>query len=394
MSDKENIIALDKNIYIQSNIQRRIAALDVSRGVAMILIIALHFGLTWMDKGSVYLAGAAQILLEFMGPSMFIVLSSISVIFTVKRKQDNSSERAIRSNIFMRGLTVITLGVLMNLVTLNLWGWNILMLIGFGQIFTYYAQKISVKPRIVIGLIILIISEPLREALWLYKNTNVIFTILDLMISSPLPEYTLLPWLSICFLAPIIGEKFYEVLREGSEVAYRKLFQNLMISGAICVIFGIITGLQLKNTTDVVYYEMYPYLKLLDIWNYQDIAPVLGLPKFLLTATTPYIFYHLGMDLLFIGGVFYILDIKNIHNIFIKMLKFYGKASLNLFLIEYIFISLFRMSLTLVYFVFTVVTFIGFLGILMFLWEKYAFSIGTPEWLFGLVLRGNLKNKI
>jgi len=113
-----------------------------------------------------------------------------------------------------------------------------------------------------------------------------------------------------------------------------------------------------------------------------------------LTATTPYIFYHLGMDLLFIGGVFYILDIKNIHNIFIKMLKFYGKASLNLFLIEYIFISLFRMSLTLVYFVFTVVTFIGFLGILMFLWEKYAFSIGTPEWLFGLVLRGNLKNKI
>ena len=93
MSDKENSIDLDKNIIVESKVQRRIAALDVSRGVAMILIIALHFGLTWMDESSVCLAAVAQLIFEFMGPSMFLILSSISVVFTVKRKQETSSER-------------------------------------------------------------------------------------------------------------------------------------------------------------------------------------------------------------------------------------------------------------------------------------------------------------
>ena len=388
MSDKENSIDLDKNIIVESKVQRRIAALDVSRGVAMILIIALHFGLTWMDESSVCLAAVAQLIFEFMGPSMFLILSSISVVFTVKRKQETSSERAIRMSIFMRGITVIFLGMLMNLATLNIWGWSILMFIGFGQIFTYYAQKIKVGPRIAIGLFILLISEPVRETLWLYKDENIIIAILDFIISSPVPQYTLLPWLSICFLAPVFGEKFYEVLVEGTEESYRKLYRLLMISGLVCVIFGILIGLELKSTTDVVYYEMYPYLELLDIWNHQNIAQVPGLPKFILNGTSSGIFYHMGCDLLLIGGIFYALDIKKKQNVFVDMLKFYGKASLNLFLIEYAFTTIFQQSLTLFYFVFVVVTFIGFLGYLMFLWEKYGNSKGTPEWLLGLAMGG------
>ena len=393
MSFKEEIIDLEKDSIIESGVKRRIAAIDVSRGVAMILIMALHFGLTWMDEGSVYLAAAAQILLEFMGPSMFIILSSISVIFTVKRKQERTSEKVIRLNIFARGFTVIILGSIMNLVTLNIWGWNILMFIGFGQIITYYAQKIKIRPRIVIGLVLLLVSEPIRETLWLYGNTNIITSILNLIISSPVPHYTLLPWLSVCFLVSVIGEKFYEVLNDGTEIAYRKLFRALMVSGTIFVIFGILIGFELKSTANTVYYDMYPYLELLDIWNHQNFAQVPGLPKFLITATTPYIFYHLGMDLLFIGGIFYALDIKKLDNIFINMLKFYGKASLNLFLIEYIFVTIFQQSLTLVYFVFVVVTFIGFLGIFMYLWENLASSIGTPEWLLGLVFNARKKKE-
>jgi hypothetical protein len=283
------------------------------------------------------------------------------------------------------------LGVLMNLITSNVWGWSILMFIGFGQIFTYYAQKIEVKLRIAIGIGILLITEFVRETLWIYSETNLVHFVLNFIISSPVAQFTLLPWLSVCFLAPVVGEQFYKVLIEGTEEAYRKLFKNLMIAGLICVVVGILLGLELRSDISGVYYDMYPYLELLKIWNHQNIAQVPGFYKFLLTGTTSGMFYHIGCDLLFIGGIFYVLDIKNHDSRFIDMLKYYGKASLNLFLIEYVFISLFHNSLTLFYWLFILITFLGFLAFLLFLWEKYFNSIGTPEWLFGLALGGGKK---
>ncbi len=124
MSDNENAIKIDKNINVETKVQKRIAALDVSRGVAMIFIIALHFGLCWLDENSVFLAAATQVVFEFMGPSMFVILSVISVVFTVKRKQEISSEKKIRMGIFIRGATVGGVGVLMNMMTGNFWGWK------------------------------------------------------------------------------------------------------------------------------------------------------------------------------------------------------------------------------------------------------------------------------
>lgn len=391
MSDTENDIFLDDNIKVEPKLQKRIAALDVSRGVAMIFIIALHFGLTWLDEGSICVAAATQILLEFMGPSMFIILSSISVVFTVRRKQETSSERAIRMSIFMRGVTLIALGVVMNLTTLNVWGWSILMFIGFGQIITYYAQKIEAKLRIAIGIGILVISEPVREFIWLNSAAHPFWFVLNFIISSPVAQYTLLPWISICFLAPIIGEQFYKVLVERTEEAYRKLFKNLMIFGVICIVVGVVVGLELKSDTTGIYYQMYEYLELLKIWNHQDIAQVPGLQKFFINGTSSSILFHMGCDILLIGGIFYALDIKNYDNVFVDMLKYYGKASLNLFLIEYAFISLYSNSLTLFYWVFITINFIGFLAFLLYLWEKYANSVGTPEWLLGLALGGGKK---
>ena len=390
MSDTGKDIILDDIVKVEPKIQKRIAALDVSRGVAMIFIMALHFGLTWLDESSICVAAATQIIFEFMGPSMFVILSSISVVFTVKRKQETSSEKAIRMSIFMRGFTVMALGMVMNLTTLNIWGWSILMFIGFGQIFTYYAQKIDVKLRIAIGLSILLITEPVREFFWMYSDANLFNWVMNFIISSPVAQFTLLPWLSVCFLAPVIGEQFYKVLVEGTEEAYRKLFKNMMIVGVICVVVGILLGLELKRASGV-YYEMYEYLELLKIWNHQNIAQVPGLQKFLLTGTTSGIFYHMGCDLLLIGGIFYLLDIKKKDNLFVDMLKYNGKASLNLFLIEYIFISLFHLSLSLFYWIFIALSFLGFLPFLLYIWEKYADSVGTPEWLFGLALGGGKK---
>ena len=372
---------------------RRISSLDATRGLAMIFILLLHYALAWADHGSVFMAGAGQIFLEFLGPAMFIVLSTISVVFTTKRKQGTIPEKLIRNNIFMRGGMIILIAIIYNLIGGKIWGWNILMLIGFSQIFTYYSLKLTKIPRILIGLVILFSSEYIRETVWINQDINIFFTILNFIISSPAPEVTVLPWLSVCFLAPIFGEYIYEAMMKGTEEAYRKLFRMYITWGFILVICGIFLGLELKNSLDPVYFAAYPYLDLLNFWNRQNIMYMWGIPKFLLTGTATNVLYHLGLDLITIAILFYLLDMKKKDNIFFSMLKFYGACSLTLFLIEYPFLPLFVRHSPAIFFLIYIWPFIGFLGILMFIWNKYGGGVGTLEWFMGMSMGASKKRE-
>jgi len=368
---------------------RRINSLDVTRGVAMMFIILLHFCLAWLDQNVVFIAAAGQIFLEFLGPAMFIILSTVSVVFTVNRKKGKVPERVLRNGMFMRGLFIIIFGFFYNLFSLKIWGWNILMFIGFAQIFTYYALKLDKIPRMIIGLIILFSSELIRDFFWIAQNDNIFFMLINFIISSPQPEITLLPWLSVCFIAPVFGEYMYEVMIEGTEEAYKHLVKVFLLIGISIMLVGIIIGLEQKTFTDLLYNPegSYPYVNLLKMWNVQPFGPITGLVKFLITGTYSNVLYTLGLDMFTIGIIFYFIDIKKKDNSFIRMLKFYGKASFTLFLIEYIFFPLFIRSFSVLDFLTTVFPFIGFLGILTYLWYKYGKGgVGSLEWLAGQAL--------
>ena len=400
MENKSNIDNKTEEMLIEEKLpqvqSRRIDSLDVTRGVAMMFIILLHFCLAWLDNNVVFLAAAGQIFLEFLGPAMFIILSTISVVFTVRRKEGKLPGKVIRNGMFMRGLFIIIFGFIYNLFSLKIWGWNILMFIGFGQIFTYYALKLDKIPRMIIGLLILFSSEIIRDFLWIAQNDNLFIWIINFFISSPQPEITLLPWLSICFIAPVFGEYMYEVMMKGTKEAYMRLVKVFLIIGCCIALFGIFIGLEQKYFTDILYNpeSSYPYINLLKMWNQQPVAPVTGLVKFLITGTYSNVLYTLGLDLITIAIIFYLIDIKKHDNIFIRMLKFYGMASLTLFLIEYMFFPLFISSFSVIDFLTLVFPFIGFLGILTFIWYKYGKGgIGSPEWLAGQALGKNKKQK-
>ena len=389
----EEILIEEKHPQV---LNRRIDSLDVTRGVAMMFIILLHFCLAWLDYNVVFIAAAGQIFLEFLGPAMFIILSTISVVFTVRRKQGKLPEKVIRNGMFLRGFFIIIFGLIYNLFTLNVWGWNILMFIGFGQIFSYYALKLDKIPRMIVGIIILFSSELIRDFFWIAQNENFFYWIINFIISSPEPEITLLPWLSVCFIAPVFGEYMYDVMNKGTEHAYKQLVKVFLLTGFIIAIIGIFLGLEQKYFTDVLYNPdgSYPYINLLKMWNQQSVAPVTGLVKFLITGTYSNVLYTLGLDLITIAVIFYIIDIKKKDNDFFKMLKFYGKASLTLFLIEYFFIPLYVSNLSILDFLTLVFPFIGFLGILTFIWYKYGKGgIGSPEWLAGQALGKSKKSK-
>jgi hypothetical protein len=92
-------------------------------------------------------------------------------------------------------------------------------------------------------------------------------------------------------------------------------------------------------------------------------------------------FYNLGIAFLLIAICFYIIDIKKKMNDVIKLVLFYGKASLSLFLIQYFFLPLFTGQFSIIFLPFVWVGYCGFLGLLMYIWLKYFNGVGTPEWM-------------
>ncbi|MFX1314055.1 MAG: hypothetical protein ACFFHD_15825, partial [Promethearchaeota archaeon] len=126
------------------------------------MILMAHTSSAWLDSQWIYLYGMMYALLDFLGPSLFVFLSALSVIFSVKRKQGVVPDKIIRNGIVTRGIVIMVIGILFNLPTVFLfnkpdwiWNWNILVFIGFSQIVSLYALKLGKATRGIIGTFII-----------------------------------------------------------------------------------------------------------------------------------------------------------------------------------------------------------------------------------------------
>lgn len=370
---------------------KRIASIDFVKGLAMAFIILAHAALAWLDSDWRYIYGLVFAFLDILGPSLFVFLSALSVIFSIKRKKNQSSSKLIRNRIIIRGIVIILIGILFNPMSLytsgvsvpfplNLWGWNFLVFIGFSQIFSYYVLKIKKIPRFVIGVVIIVVSPFIRDFLFVYKDISTGILILHFLITSPLPQVPFLPWLSICFMSTMFGEFLYEAMIKGTTEAYRHLFRILSLYGIILVITGLVLGWG-RHTPDTLEVSEYLHLDLLRIANQQNYYQFEGMPDFMVRSTMANMFYNLGAALLIIAISFYFIDIKKRDNDFIKMVKFYGKTSLSLFLIQYLFLPLYIGQFSIIFYPIVWVGYCGFLSLLMYVWYKYFNGVGSPEWL-------------
>ena len=370
---------------------QRIRSIDLVKGFAIIMIIIAHTAVAWLDSDWIYIYGIVSASLDILGPSLFVFLSALSVIFSIRRKKGRLPNKVIRNRIFSRGLTIIVMGLLFNVIGLNIvrpdipfplsiWGWNILVFIGFSQIFSYYAVKLKKIVRTIIGVIIILISPALREFLYLNKDADSIIWILHFIITSPTPEITLFPWLAVCFISSIFGEYLYDAMIKGTEISYKNLFRKFLIWGIILVVIGVVLGWQLQ-TPDTMVESEYPHLRLLVIMNRQNYYKFPGMPEFLIRSTIGNMFYNLGAALLIIAICFYLVDIKKKDNDFTSMLEYFGKISLSLFLIHFLFIPLFIGQFSIIFFPVICLAYIGFMGFLMYIWNEYGNGVGSPEWI-------------
>jgi len=384
--------------------KKRIASIDFVKGLALGVIIWAHAALSWFDNDWRYIYGFLFSFMDFLGPSLFVFLSALSVIFSIKRRKSALSDKTIRNRIFTRGFVIIIIGVLFNPISLflenkslpfpaNLWGWNILMFIGFSQIFSYYALKFSKRTRAISGFIIIFISPWIREVLFQFKDLNFGANILHFIITSPLPQVPFLPWIAVCFISTIFGEYLFETMMKGTKEAYYRLFRIFAKYGVVLVLTGLFIwiprlgldqwepGWAILTPTSIVPSE-YLHINLLELMNNNVINYQFpGMALFTIRSSGQNMFFNLGAGLLIIAISFYYIDIKNKHNIFIKMLIFFGNVSLSLFLIQYMFLPLYLGQFSIIFAPFVFAAYSGFLGLLMYIWLKFFNGVGSPEWI-------------
>jgi len=385
---------------------RRIGSIDFVKGIAIILIIGAHSAKAWLVESWLFFYGIGFAFLDIVGPSLFVFLSALSVVFSIRRKKGEVKEKIIRNRIFSRAIMIIVIAVIFNIVSIEftvegyyfpatLWGWNILMFIGLSQIFSYYALKLSKISRAVIGLLIIFTSDTIR--LWLFqgKDTNILIKILHYIIVSPSPMTPLLPWLSICFLSSIFGEYLYEAMVGGTKKAYIKLFRTFLYWGIILILVGILLGtksylpgndfiLATNTTIGTLPPNEYPHILLWYDMITQKFLPEITYPgmwEFTVRGRAPNMIYNLGAALILIAVCFYFIDIKRKMNIFVTMVNYYGKVSLSLFLLHFVFITLFLNSLDFFAYAFLYFGMLGFWGFIMYIWNEFYDGVGSPEWL-------------
>jgi hypothetical protein len=386
----------------------RIRSIDFVKGLAICLIVLGHTGEIWVSQEWLWAHAMLFPILDVFGPSLFIFLSALSVVFSCKKKECVISERVIKQGIYTRTIVIVLLGLVFNIITSpaskeypfpsNLFAWNILMFIGFSQIFCYYAIKLSKELRIVLGILIVFFADPIREYMFLNKDTNPIIFVIHYILISPAPHNPVFPYVALALFSTIYGEYIFEAMIFETPDSYMDTFKTFIKHGIIYTIAGVLFGLELITATglpasDYIFVEYIPIMQQAPPWAIH----IEGLPRFIIRGTGSNILYVLGMALLIIGISFYFIDYKHLRNPFqnslIDMWVFYGQVSLSIFFIHYIGAFFFYRALNVVFFFPIIIPWIGFLGILMYLWNKEADGKGSFEWLIANMGGGKKKKK-
>ena len=304
-------------------------------------------------------------------------------------------ERTNRNLVLIQGLFMITLGIVFNLIInssslfpQNLWGWNILVFLGFSQFISYYIFKLVRWARFAIGLIIIFFTPGVRVLLFIGKDLNPIIDIIYFVIVSPSPNFSLLPYASIAIFSTVFGEYIYESIQLDSTTAnlhstnsIRKYGMFLLICGLLLPFIDIgffITG---ENFDPL----MYPFIDAIPILKAFPTVFISGIPTFLYAGTPSNLFVSMGVGLLLIGRIYYRKDILHKKKLKLNILSIFGKNSITLFFLQFIFLPLFYQKLPILMSISILIAYIVLLGFLLYLWQEHGKSIPSFDWMLNKI---------
>ena len=372
---------------------KSINSIEFTKGFAILCILlanTINYWLFFDYESSIFLS-LLIVLLEIFGSSLYIFLFSFSVIFTLKKKMGCIPEKTNRNKVLKQAFFLIFLGFLYGIIfnyidksTLIFWGWNILIFIGFGQLFCYYAFKLVRWVRIGIGLTIIFITPTVRELLYIGKESSPIVYVLHQIFVSSTPIYPFLPFASAWFLSTVFAELIYESILLESRVANLNAIRSILKYGIIFIILSFLySAVQLFPFVEIFSFnpDKFPFIDALPILRGTSIIYIPGLPEILVKGSIQNIFFIFGIFLTVFGLIYYSIDIRYKNNRFFKIIVTFGKTSITLLFLQWIFMPLFNQSL--IYYAFLVISpiYIILFGTIIYSWEKYGSLKFSLEWL-------------
>jgi hypothetical protein len=331
---------------------------------------------------------------------LFIFSYSFETIFTLEKMMGSPPERKRRNEVLKSGILFIWLGLMYNLIlnlfnefSIGIWGWNLILYIGFAKIIIYFTFKLIRWARLVVGLGILFATEFLRELLYINRSINIVFEILYFFIVTPYPKFALLPYASLCIFASTFSELIYQAKILESKKAIMNSIKSTIRYGLIFIILGFLLSLIDLDpfvTSETVSSLKYPFIDNLPILGDFDFQYIPYMPEFLLRGTPSYIFFVLGSMILLLGLILYWNEgltgfTQKLNRVF-KGLGCFGKFSLTLIFIQYVFLPLFVFKVNLFIYIPLFVLSMIIFAYIIYIWNKYANGKMSIEWIIKRVI--------
>lgn len=218
-------------------------SLDVMRGIAIILMIQVHFveNMSPWEASTGFLYGISAVLGMVPAP-LFGFLTGLSLwIWLRHRESSGVSPVRIRVMAYRRGFFLFTAGLAFAFfiwLPKEVFSWDILTFLGASTLVVYALRRLPVKIIVLIMLAVFLISPPLREMTdyyghwdWEWEEYIYEFTFPDVMLGFFLHGYfPLFPWIIFPLAGLITGKQYFENPGEG------KIGKTLPLTGMVLMV--------------------------------------------------------------------------------------------------------------------------------------------------------------
>jgi uncharacterized membrane protein len=384
-----------RTVFSVKTSNTHVEAIDKYRGFVLIYIIIIHSLEMWLQKSINWIWGILWLIFDALGAASFIFICGISVSlfyhFSLEKidAEEEFFKRNVRIKFLTRILCIVILALIMNTITyvlaqgnLSYWVWDILLTIAFARIACYFLQKFAIWLKISLGLFIFGISDIA------YSFVSQNLPIVNFLFFQPQGWNTPIPFFGFCFIGNAIGDWIYKFKFSDQNPDSKKI----ILLGFGSLVLSLIIGWNSVsvNENDIVNVLIWQINRYSGAWQW----PLNAIPGFWVRASTPWCFYAIGFNLIFLG--YFIrrkrpkLSNGNSNSLLNKnrnygILNIFGYWSLTIYYLQFLSFGLFRELFDFPTYSVALLLYLSLLYLVLKFWTHpdYGKGIGTFRWLIG-----------
>ena len=231
---------------------KRFASIDILRGIAILLMIQIHFveNLSARESSSAWLYDLSSTLGTLSAPLFTFLLGLSLWIWMEREKISDRSKQEFGKVVTRRGLFLFGFGLAFAVLIWlpnEVFDWDILTLLGASTVILYLFRKMSPKTLVGLAILVLIVSPPLRSftgyiSHWPVDEYVYRFMMQDVVLGFFLHGYfPLFPWVFFALMGLAVGKYYF-----GDKASERLRGSGMPVIGLVLIGLAVL-GASLKG---------------------------------------------------------------------------------------------------------------------------------------------------